>query len=149
MAKEFGGTFGCEDCRMDSGDFCAKATCGKFYCHDCANLDVCEECGSSFCSTCTTFKPGKHGTKRCSDCQPWWQVNKPAGAFCRDCGSQRSDARICEECDARICCECWYDGGQSCAQCGLFCCDRCDGSFCYECTDDDCEPTCTACCEDH
>ena len=98
-----GEDIGCQLCWYDHSYTCEG--CEVTSCHNCGGGEMCDECSCLYCRDCTTMKPGKNKTQRCSDCQPWWQKNKPASAFCRDCGSQRSGARfvggdrICHECD--------------------------------------------------
>jgi len=96
---------GCFDCSTDYGDWCSD--CETYFCHDCPQFpSVCDDCQQPKCETCANFKPGKNRTKRCYSCQPWWQKSESASDFCRDCGSQRSNANFCKGCAARICEDC-------------------------------------------
>ena len=45
-----------------------------------------------YCKECSDPKPGKNGTKRCYNCQPWWQglsevtcCEKSCISTCLDC----------------------------------------------------------------
>lgn len=138
----------CSNCFYDLGFICA--TCEGCYNHDCSDGTesaqfICDECLEIYCVECGDPKPGKNGTKRCISCQPWWQKNKPAEAFCKYCGSQRSDAKLCNKCGERVCylcpsstCdECEDSDFFRCEDCdpdpGVTYCDNCGMSLCYDC----------------
>lgn len=148
ICSECGTNYGCFECSMDEGGWCGE--CKEYTCFGCpGHPRGCDECLEQLCEECGEFKPGKHRTVRCYRCQPWWQKNKPAGAFCRDCGSQRRGADFCEGCGARICEECEYHQCSSCSE--EFYCDECnnDDLWCFKCLDDTEELVCKACCEGH
>jgi len=137
----------CNDCLSD-GFVCS--TCEKCYSHDCSDETeyaqfICDECHNIYCKECSDPKPGKNGTKRCYNCQPWHQRGKPADAFCKNCGSQRSDAEICTQCDERVCKLCPYFTCDVCADTEYFRCEDCGPDseviFCEKC----CISTCLDC----
>lgn len=70
---------------------------------------------------------------------------KPADAFCKNCGSQRSDAEICTQCDERVCKLCPYFTCDVCADTEYFRCEDCGPDseviFCKKC----CRNTCLDC----
>uniref|UniRef100_A0A7S3K5C0 Uncharacterized protein n=1 Tax=Aureoumbra lagunensis TaxID=44058 RepID=A0A7S3K5C0_9STRA len=139
------GDYGCFECAVEQGGWCGN--CEEFTCFNCPGYPTaCDECYEQFCAECGNFKPGKNRTMRCYSCQPWWQKNKPAGAFCRDCGSQRGGANFCEDCGARICEMCESFQCTSCRE--TFYCDECnrDDVWCAQCGED---LVCTECCEGH
>ena len=128
-------------CKESPDDTCngplrafACSECEEFICEDCGALEPCEKCGDCFCSDCADLKPGKNGIKQCTNCQPWWQKNKPASAFCSGCGSQRSAGGKC--------CGC---GERCCAECPHFYCEGCGDLYCGSCSDDGEEHMCDTC----
>ena len=146
--KECGNEFcdlGRQDCEMCNGykcgvtDMCFSCAfqrqgfvcceCNAFYTHDCSagtesEQAICDECLNIYCAECGDLKPGKGGNKRCIYCQPWWQKDKPATAFCKGCGSQRQDAIICRYCEERVC---WQCPTLVCGECEkIICCEDCD-----------------------
>eukprot|EP01083_Nonionella_stella_P030191 82846_1 len=138
---ECGERAGCSECWPDYGSYCSQ--CEEFWCYDCGGVKICDDCSEMYCDECTDFKPGKGGGIQCSHCQPWWKKNKPASAFCSECGSQRSNAHFCIRCNKRFCNEC---PGFTCEECGDFECENCNEmKFCEECGStycSDCGPTC-------
>ena len=132
--SDCGDPLGCTECWPEfEATNCNE--CEEIFCQDCSDhIGYCDSCNLPKCRDCTDFKPSKHGEERCSTCQPWWQKNKPATAFCRDCGSQRSSASICEGCGARVCHECEI---RVCEDCNEGVCARCDGGWCEQCSEID------------
>ena len=141
----FCGNFYCKDSRDDTCSGPLRifecSACGEYICEDCGALEPCGECGDCFCSDCADLNPGKGGIKKCASCQPWWQKNKPAGAFCSRCGSQRQDVALCNACGERSCVACQ---NFHCEDCGGMCCetcaedeahhcDSCGGLYCSDC----------------
>jgi hypothetical protein len=129
-------------CWVESGSFCSE--CKIFSCDSCGGIVPCDECLELYCEECADLKPGKNGDKRCRSCQPWWQKNKPANAFCKDCGSQRAGHIICSTCNQRVCSDCPYLTCEVCEEDSY--CEGCaDLKFCPKCeisTCEDCECEC-------
>jgi hypothetical protein len=126
----------------DKGSFCSE--CNSFRCESCGGIVICDECSEMYCEECVELKPGKGGMKRCHNCQPWWQKDEPATAFCKECGSRRQAAIICEMCGECVCSEC---PSFTCEKCGeeSYCETCADLNFCEECelsTCDDCGCDC-------
>ena len=131
----------CQECIHDEGFFFCEG-CERGFCDPCGKMKICDECLSIYCSKCGDLKPRKGGDKICISCQPWWQKNKPASAFCVTCGSQRQGHINCKVCRDRICEDCPYLGCSCgkiavCEQCdwppGLDHCKSCEEIHCPKC----------------
>mmetsp|Transcript_36400 Transcript_36400/g.50581 ORF Transcript_36400/g.50581 Transcript_36400/m.50581 type:complete len:220 (+) Transcript_36400:181-840(+) len=119
ICTECGEDFGCDECWVEVGAFCGN--CKDYHCYECGvEVSGCERCGALNCEECGDFKTGQGGVKLCSRCQPLWMRNKPAGAFCKDCGSQRDMAQFCNGCGERVCVECESVRCETCSE-YLFC----------------------------
>ena len=142
----------CSDCFFcDTGYICSSCKgCYSWECTDGTECEqfICDDCNDVYCKECADPKPGKDGTKRCISCQPWWQKNKPANAFCKYCGSQRSDAKICTKCNERVCYLCPYNTCESCEDPDYFRCEDCgydpeEVKYCETCEMSVCHDCCS------
>lgn len=130
--------FGCNDCWVENGMFCGG--CSIFICGKCDDMSLdgispCDVCFELYCGNCGDWKPTKHGSQQCSNCQPWFMKHRSANDFCKECASTRKDAITCEGCNKRVCMMCPF---MTCSGCNeMSYCEFCNPmSGCEKCEKD-------------